>query len=136
MPPSALWSLDREAAAADLEALDATGVHGRVVEICRLTIRAGLAALDGHTADALASYDEALRGWRDLRLPWDEALTSIDMAILVDPIQPEVQAAGASGREILSRLRASPFLARLDAGLAASASLDAAQRRRHQYPRP
>ena len=48
----ALWSLDREAAAADLEALDATGVHGRVVEIRRLTIRAGLAALDGHVADA------------------------------------------------------------------------------------
>ena len=120
----ALWRLDREAAAADLEALDATGVHGRVVEIRRLTIRAGLAALDGHVAEALARYDEALRGWRDLRLPWDEALTSIDMAILLDPTHPEVQAAGASGREILSRLRASPFLARLDAALAVSGSAD------------
>ena len=120
----ALWRLDREAAAADLEALDATGVHGRVVEIRRLTIRAGLAALDGHVADALARYGEALRGWRDLRLPWDEALTSIDMAILLDPTQPEVQAAGAAGREILSRLRASPFLARLDAALAVSGSAD------------
>ena len=121
---SALWKLDREAAAADLEALDATGVHGRVVEIRRLTIRAGLAALDGNVADALAQYGEALRGWRELRLPWDEALTSIDMAILVDPTLPEVQAAGASGREILSRLRASPFLVRLDAALAVSGSAD------------
>ena len=90
-----------------------------MVEIRRLTIRAGLAALDGNVVEALAQYGEALRGWRDLRLPWDEALTSIDMAILIDPTRPEVQAAGASGREILSRLRATPFLARLDAALAA-----------------
>jgi class 3 adenylate cyclase/tetratricopeptide (TPR) repeat protein len=120
----ALWRLDRAAAEADLEALDVTGVHGRVVEIRRLTIRAGLAALEGHAADALARYRDALRGWRELRLPWDEALTSIDMATLVDPTQPEVQAAGESAREILSRLRASPFLALLDAALGVSGSAD------------
>jgi len=120
----ALWSRDRGAAHADLAALDATGVHGRVVEIRRLTIRAGLAAVDGQTADALAGYREALRGWRELRLPWDEALSSIDMATLIDPIQPEVQAAGESAREILSRLRASPFLTRLNAALGASRSAD------------
>jgi hypothetical protein len=120
----ALWTLDRGAAEADLEALDATGVHGRVVEIRRLTIRAGLAALTGDTPHALARYGDALRGWRELRLPWDEALTAIDMATLVDPGRPEVQEAGKSAREILSRLRASPFMARLDAALAASKSAD------------
>ena len=118
----ALWRLDRGAAESDLEALDATGVHGRVVEIRRLTIRAGLVALDGRVADALARYGDALRGWRELRLPWDEALTIIDMATLVDPTQPEVQAAAESAREILFRLRASPFLARLDTALAVSRS--------------
>jgi class 3 adenylate cyclase/tetratricopeptide (TPR) repeat protein len=120
----ALWTLDRGAAESDLEALDATGVHGRVVEIRRLTIRAGLAALKGHAADALARYGDALRGWRDLRLPWDEALTIIDMATLVHSSQPEVRAAAESAREILSGLRASPFLARLDAALALSGSAD------------
>ena len=120
----ALWSRDGGAVHADLEALDATGVHGRVVEIRRLTMRAGLAAVDGQTADALAGYRDALRGWRELRLPWDEALSSIDMATLIDPTQPEVKAAGESAREILSRLRASPFLTRLNAALGASPSAD------------
>jgi class 3 adenylate cyclase/tetratricopeptide (TPR) repeat protein len=120
----ALWSLEREAAEADVEGLDATGVHGRVMEIRRLTLSAGLAALGGHPADALARYRDALRGWRELRLPWDEALATIDMAILVDPSQPEVQAAGESAREILSRLGATPFLARLNAALSAAGPVD------------
>jgi tetratricopeptide (TPR) repeat protein len=124
----ALWGLDRAAVEADLEALDGTGIHGRVVEIRRLTIQAGLAALDGHAAESLARYRDALRGWRELRLPWDEALTSIDMATVLDPTQPEVQAAGESAREILSRLRASPFLARLNAVLGASRSADTVAR--------
>jgi class 3 adenylate cyclase/tetratricopeptide (TPR) repeat protein len=128
----ALWNLDRQTALADLRALDETGIHGRVVEIRRLTIRAGLEALNGQVVEALAGYRDALRGWRELRIPWDEALTSVDMATLLDPAHPEVRAAGDSAREILSRLRASPFLARLAAALgsgskdlAAGASIDA-----------
>jgi len=120
----ALWGLDRAAAEADLESLDGTGFHGRVVEVRRITIRAGLAALDGRDADAMADYREALRGWRELRLPWDEALTSIDMATLVDSTRPEVKAAAASAREILSRLRAIPFVTRLDAALGSSAGVE------------
>jgi hypothetical protein len=115
-------------ALADLAALDATGVHGRVVEIRRVTVRAGLAALEGRTADALAMYREALQGWRDTRLPWDEALTGIDMATLLDPADAEVRAAAASAREILVRLGANPFVARLDAALAAwTLGVDAGQ---------
>ena len=128
----ALWNLDRQTALADLRALDETDIHGRVVEIRRLTIRAGLLALDGQVVEALAGYRDALRGWRELRIPWDEALTSVDMATLLDPAHPEVRAAGDSAREILSRLRASPFLVRLAAALgsgskdlAAGASIDA-----------
>ncbi|MDP9271217.1 MAG: AAA family ATPase [Chloroflexota bacterium] len=117
---AALWNLDRQTALADLRAVDDTGIHGRVVEIRRLTIRAGLEALDGRVVEALAGYRDALRGWRELRIPWDEALTSIDMATLLDPAHPEVQAAGESAREILSRLRASPFLARLTTALGGS----------------
>jgi class 3 adenylate cyclase/tetratricopeptide (TPR) repeat protein len=123
---AALWNLDRQTALTDLRAVDDTGIHGRVVEIRRLTIRAGLEALDGRVVEALAGYRDALRGWRELRIPWDEALTSIDMATLLDPAHPEVQAAGESGREILSRLRASPFLARLTTALGVSGSRDVA----------
>jgi len=41
-------------------------------------------------------------------------MTAIDMAILLDGTLPEVQAAGATAREILGRLGARPFLERLE----------------------
>jgi hypothetical protein len=109
---------------ADLAALDATGFHGGVVEVRRTTIRAGLAALEGRTADALALYREALRGWRDLGLPWDEALTGIDMVTLLEPSEPEVRSAAESAHEILIRLGAKPFLERLDAAMGHATSAE------------
>ncbi len=117
---SALWARDIAAAREDLAALDATGFHGRVVEARRTTIRAGLAALEGNSADALSLYRDALRGWRELGLAWDEALTGVTMATLLDPTEPEVRAAVDSTREILVRLGATPFLERLDATVARS----------------
>jgi tetratricopeptide (TPR) repeat protein len=120
----ALWERDVEAARSDLAALDATGVHGSVVELHRMTIRAGLAALEGRSADALAEYREALRGWHDLGLAWDEALTGIDMATLLDPSQPEVRTAAESTRQILVRLGAKPFVERLHAAMGRSTSAE------------
>jgi hypothetical protein len=86
----------------------------------RRTIRAGLAALEGRPGDALAAFREALAGWRDLGSPWREALTAITMATLLEPTDPEVRAAAEAAREILVRLGAAPFIARLDAALARS----------------
>ena len=80
----------------------------------------GIAALEGRPADALPLYREALRAWRDLGLAWDEALCGLDMALLLDPADPEVRAAAEAAREILVRLEAAPFIARLDAALARS----------------
>ena len=120
----ALWNRDLAAVEADLAALDATGFHGRVVEVRRMTIRAGLAALEGRSAAALALYREALRGWRDAGLPWDQALTGIDMATLLEPSEPEVRSAAESARQILTRLGAKPFLQRLDAAMARSTSAE------------
>ncbi len=116
----ALWERDGERAAAALAALDSTGVHGRVVDVDRRTIRAGLAALDGRPGDALSAFREALEGWRDLGSPWREALTAITMGTLLEPSDPEVQAAAEAAREILVRLRSAPFIVRLDAALAGS----------------
>ena len=44
------------------------------------------------------------------------------MAQLLDPSEPQVKAAAESSREILVRLGAAPFIARLDAALARSAA--------------
>ena len=114
----ALWRGDTARARAALQLLDATGVHGPVAEIHRATLRAGLAAIDGRPADALGLYRDALRGLHDLGLPWDEALTGIDMACLLDPADPEVRAAADTARGLLVGLGARPFVERLDGALA------------------
>ena len=88
------------------------------MEANRTTIRAGLAALDGRPREALALYREALRTWRELGAAWDEALCTIDIATLLDPAEPDVQAAAEGGRAILERLGAKPFLDRLEAAMA------------------
>ncbi len=114
---SSLLTGDAAGAASDLEAFIATGVHGPFVEARQTSIRAGLAALDGRTSDALALYADAFRRYRDLGIEVDQAFTTIEMATLLDPALPEVVVAGAVAREILVRLGAKPFLARLDAAL-------------------
>jgi len=111
---AALWSRDAGGVSAALTGLDATGMHRPTLEASRMTLRAGLAALDGRTADALALYREALHTWRDLGLIWDEALGAIDMTTALDLSEPEVQAAAEAAREILVRLGARPFIDRLD----------------------
>ena len=98
--------------------IDDSGIRGPAVELRRATIRAGITALDGQTAEAIAMYRGAREGWRDIGLPWEEALVGIDMASLLDAREPEVVAAAARSREILTRLRARPFLERLEAALA------------------
>ncbi|MEX2548370.1 MAG: hypothetical protein WD830_11375, partial [Chloroflexota bacterium] len=118
-----IWAGDLQSLREDIAAVDATGVHGRVVEVRRVTLRAAEAALDGRPRDALSLYAEALAGWRDLRVVWDEALTGIDMVSLLDPAEPDVRAVAVSTRAILERLGAKPYLERLDAALARSPSI-------------
>ena len=114
---AALWSGDAIGARDDLAAIDRSGIHGPAIEADRLTVRAGLAAVNGHSAEAIQLYRQALRAWRYLGLAWVEALCGIDMALLLDPAEPEVRAAADASREILNRLGAKPFLARLDAAI-------------------
>jgi len=119
---AALWARDLDAARSDLDALDKSGVHGPAIEAERAVIRAGMAALEGRTQEALAGYRIANAAWHALDLPWDEALTAIDMARLIGPDDPDVQNAAASGQEILARLGARPFLSQLDAQRAGGVS--------------
>ena len=95
-------------------------MRGDAVGLDRVTLRAGIAALEGRRADAIAGYREALRGWAALGTAFDEALAVIDLATLLAPTDremPEASAAIEAARETLVRLRAQPFLDRLDQGL-------------------
>ena len=119
---TALWARDGEGAARALDRHRAVGSHGPAIEATETTISAGLAALSGRSDEARMKYRTALRSWRDLGLPFDEALTALDMATLLDPAEPEVQVAAESAREVLTRLRAQPFLDRLGAAINRSSS--------------
>ncbi len=108
---------------------DALGTWGRLAEVSAeylpVTLaRAARAALWLGDATAAATDLVALGAWRDLGLLWDEALAGIDMATLLDPADPDVRAAADRSREILVGLGATPFIARLDAALAAGPHAD------------
>jgi class 3 adenylate cyclase/tetratricopeptide (TPR) repeat protein len=115
---AAIWAGDVEAARADLAGLEGLQSRGRAAALERRTFRAGIEALEGRASEALAMYREAMRGWDELGLPWDQALCAIDMATTLDPEEPEVVAASSEARAILERLGARPFVNRLDAALA------------------
>ncbi len=108
--------LDGDAASARLalERLAATGAHGRALDVDRAGIEAGLAALEGRRAEAIAGYRTAIAGWRDLGLPWDEALTSIEFVRLIGVDDPDARAAAGSARAILEDLGAVRVLDLLD----------------------
>ncbi len=122
---NAVLTGDAKGARDDLAVVESIARRGRVLEADVTTIKAGIAALDGRSREALDGYREALRTWRDLGTVWDEALCGLQMATLIGPHEPEVKAAAERAREILVRLRAEPFLDRLDAAMAASTSTSA-----------
>jgi hypothetical protein len=105
-------------ARADIAQIDASPRRGRAIDADRATVHAGIAGLEGRSDEASVGYRLALGVYRDLGLVWDEALCAIDMATVLDPTDPEVRSAGETAREILVRLRALPFIERLDAALA------------------
>jgi class 3 adenylate cyclase/tetratricopeptide (TPR) repeat protein len=118
---AAMWSRDVAVVRTDLELLDASGSFGRAIDAARAGARAGIAALEQRTDEALGLYREVLRTWRDLGLPWDEAMTSLDMVLLLPPGSPTVVEAAATARRIFGELGATPFLERLDAVLGSAA---------------
>ena len=117
---AALWAGDVEAASLVAVQLDGSVIRGQAIALDRVTLRAGIAALEGRRADAIAGYREALRGWRGLGLAFDEAMAALDMAILLAPTEREMAEAHAAietARETLNRLGARPLLARLDVAM-------------------
>jgi hypothetical protein len=111
---AALWNSQADDGAVELAALEASGAHGPALEADRAVMRAAIASREGRTAEALAGYRVALRAWRELGLPFDEALTGIDMATVLDVSEQEVADAVAVARRLLTELGARPYLERLE----------------------
>ena len=103
--------------------LDAVGnKYGGAIDHDIAALRAGMAAAEGRTADALGLYRSALAGYRELGCRFDVALTILDMAALIGLDEPAVRSAIPEGRDILESLGAQTLLERLDALEPTSAS--------------
>jgi hypothetical protein len=76
-------------------------------------LSAGLLALERGGNEA-AAYSDVFDRWRDLSVPFDLALAQLDFVTLA-PDHPEARAAAAEAEETFTRLRAKPFLDRLQA---------------------
>ncbi|MDL2335960.1 MAG: hypothetical protein QFC55_08015 [Chloroflexota bacterium] len=115
---AALWAGDPAAARDTLERLGKTMFRGQALALDKASVEAGIAALEGHTAEALTLYRDALRGWRDIKCAWDEALTVVDMVNFLGAAESDARTAAEWARTTLARLGAQPFLDRLETGLA------------------
>jgi hypothetical protein len=113
---AALWLGDATRARETLSEMQR--FRGRWMAAVRLTGEAGLAALEGRRGDAATAYAQAADAWRALDSPLDLALCALDRAILRGsrPANGEDDEAC----EILTRIGATPFLARLDRASAAA----------------
>lgn len=115
-----LWAGDQAGAEQALGRLQQVASHGPGVDTVRQAVAAGVAVLAGRPDEARTGYRSSLRLAREFGLGFDEVLTVIDMATLLGPDDPDVQALADGARETLVRLEAQPLLARLDAALARS----------------
>jgi len=105
-----------------LDRLAVLGSRGRAIEADRATIRAGLAALAGDRATALAGYRNAVTAYRELGLAFDEALLGIEAARMLGVTEPEVAGWAETARGTLTRLGAAPLVTSLDRLVARSAA--------------
>ena len=115
---AALWAGDAATARELIVRIEASLIRGQAIGLDLATLRAGVAALEGRRAEAIAGYRDVLRGWRQLGLAFDEALAALDMAILLAPTAGEMAESPTAiewARETLERLGARPLVARLDA---------------------
>ena len=111
---AASWSRDPAGIAKDLADFAGTNVNGGALDVSRMAAEGAAAALDGDPERAHRRFAEARRAARELGLPWDEAMIAIDMAMTLEPSDPEVTAAAADARAILEGLRAAPMIALLE----------------------
>jgi hypothetical protein len=114
----ALWTGDPATAREQLARLDGAGYLPPVGEVRRLQVRAGIAAVEGDVDTALSSYREVLRSLSDLGLVFEGAIVRLDMAALLDPTLPAVQAAVEQARAILGAMKATRVLGALDRAIA------------------
>jgi class 3 adenylate cyclase/tetratricopeptide (TPR) repeat protein len=107
---AAIVAGDAAAAGMVLDRLASIGARGKALETDIAAIRAGLAALAGDRATALTGYRAVRTAFRELGLPWDEALTGIVAGARLGTAEPEVHGWVEEAASTFRGLRARPFV--------------------------
>jgi len=97
-----------------LDRLRAIGSRGRAIETDMDEIRAGIAALQGDRAAALAGYRDARYRFQELGLAWDVGLLAIFAAAALGTDEPEIAGWLAEARTLFEKLRTAPILRLVD----------------------
>ena len=119
--PAARASLWLRDAAGMREALgERDGSAGRATDLRFGVVRAGLAALEGRTDDARATYLAAEAGFRDLGIRFELGLAALEHAVFLAG-DPSAGAAAEEARAVFEDLGATTLLARLPAGVTSTA---------------
>jgi len=132
----ALWMRDRDRALATLERLDRQPAASlRLPATDRLAARAGIAALEGRTAEAIAGFGEAWKRYRDMDVDFLLARSVLDGLTLLGSSDSQVRTAAIEARSIFARVAARPYLELLDLALARKVTLGVADRHVDVVPR-
>ena len=110
---------DPARARAALDRLDAGDTRGTAGAIHRDSLAAGVAALEGRWPEAAASYADAWRRLRDLRMDVAVAASALDCVAVAPPGDPLAVVAARDARTILEREGAVAYLVQLEALMAA-----------------
>jgi len=104
-------------ATAAIRAFESFPSKGRVVDAKKAELRAGLTALTGSAAEALAQYDESFRAWRELGMELDLAHAQFTSVMVLGTGSTEGRAAARESLAIHQRLGAAPWVALLERAL-------------------
>jgi class 3 adenylate cyclase/tetratricopeptide (TPR) repeat protein len=115
---AALWGRDGVMAHEVADRLDAHPSSTAAMTAARIAARAGIAALEGRRDDAIAGYGDALARYRAQGQDFELGCAVLDSVLLVGTDEPSVRAAAEEARAIFERVRALPYLERLDAAMA------------------
>ena len=115
---AALWLEDPDRARAAADRLDADPSPERATKASGVAARAGIAALEGRRDEAIGSFVDALRLFRELGFEFEVARVALDFLLLLGPEAPEARSAGEEARATFERLGAKPYLERLEVAMA------------------
>ncbi|HTC85382.1 MAG TPA: adenylate/guanylate cyclase domain-containing protein, partial [Candidatus Acidoferrum sp.] len=115
---AALMAADRDRAMKAIAGLDGSSGRDRMRAIDGSVLRAGLAALEGLRADVLHDVRPLLAEYARQSLVWHQSMAGLMLSTLATGDEPEAREIADGTREILTRLKAQPFIDQLDAALA------------------